>query len=157
MDLEATRKALVAVDLGAQSCRVSLLRWKQGEPEIKVIHRFPNAPLTMADGLRWDVEAIFGGIKTGLKLCAAEASEGIASIGVDGWGVDYVRLNEKGEAAANPFCYRDARTERAEKMSTPSCPPRVFIHLQGFRFSASTRSINCTQTKLLVQIQPCRG
>src|SRR4029077_10218608 len=105
MDLEATRKALVAVDLGAQSCRVSLLRWKQGEPEIKVIHRFSNGPLATAGEVPWVGEGIFRGSETGLRLCAAEASEGIASIGMDGWGVDYVRLNKKGEAAANPFCY----------------------------------------------------
>jgi rhamnulokinase len=133
MDLEATLKALVAVDLGAQSCRVSLLRWKQGEPEIKVIHRFPNAPLATAGDLRWDVEAILRGIKTGLRLCAAEAYEGIASIGVDGWGVDYVRLNEKGEAVANPFCYRDARTERAEKDVHSILPPARLYSLTGIQ------------------------
>jgi rhamnulokinase len=133
MNLEATRKALVAVDLGAQSCRVSLLRWKQGEPEIMVIHRFSNAPLVTTGGLRWDVEAIFSGIKMGLRLCAAEASEGIASVGVDGWGVDYVRLNEKGEAAANPFCYRDARTESAEKEVHAILTPARLYSLTGIQ------------------------
>jgi rhamnulokinase len=133
MNLEATRKALVAIDLGAQSCRISLLRWKQGGPEIKVIHRFPNAPLATAVGLRWDVEAIFRGIETGLRLCATEASEGIASIGVDGWGVDYVRLNEKGEAAANPFCYRDARTERAEQDVHSILSPARLYSLTGIQ------------------------
>ena len=35
------RPALVAVDLGAESCRVSLLHWRDGQPEIQLVHRFP--------------------------------------------------------------------------------------------------------------------
>ena len=34
---------LVAVDLGAESCRVSLLRWIDGQPEIRLVHRFANS------------------------------------------------------------------------------------------------------------------
>ena len=108
------RKAIVAIDLGAQSCRVSLLRWNQGEPQITVAHRFSNAPLSTGDGLRWDVEAIFNGIVTGLGVCAAHTPESIASIGIDGWAVDYVRLTDIGSPVAAPFCYRDPRTEQAE-------------------------------------------
>ena len=133
MEQEATRKALVAVDLGAQSCRVSLLRWNQGEPEIRVIHRFANSPLATAEGLRWDGEAIFQGIKTGLRLCAARAPEGIASVGVDGWGVDYARLDEKGEVIAKPFCYRDARTEQAEKEVHAIIPAARLYALTGIQ------------------------
>ena len=55
----ANRKALVAVDLGAQSCRVALLRWNCGEPEIEVIHRFANEPHPIGGELRWDIGAIF--------------------------------------------------------------------------------------------------
>ena len=36
------RPALVAVDLGADSCRVSLLRWIEGQPEIQL----PPPPLS---------------------------------------------------------------------------------------------------------------
>ena len=88
----ADRKALVAVDLGAQSCRVSLLRWNQDHPEINVVHRFRNSPLSTKAGLMWDIDAIFDGIGTGLRSAAALTPEGIAAIAVDGWAVDYVRL-----------------------------------------------------------------
>ena len=37
--------ALVAIDLGADSCRVSLLHWIEGRPEILLVHRFANAPI----------------------------------------------------------------------------------------------------------------
>src|SRR5256885_16290590 len=102
MDSALYRKALVAVDLGAQSCRVSLLRWNRNEPEIRVIHRFPNAPLAIAKGLCWDIHGISRGIKEGLRSCARQAPEGIASIAVDGWAVDYVRLLETGAPAGAP-------------------------------------------------------
>jgi rhamnulokinase len=115
MEPLAKRAAFVAVDLGAQSCRVSLLKWKQGRSQIQMIHRFPNAPVTTQEGLRWDIHRILEGIKDGLRLCAEAAPEGIVAVGVDGWAVDYVLLDENGGPLADPFCYRDDRTQEAEK------------------------------------------
>lgn len=129
----SNQKALVAVDLGAQSCRVSLLRWSQGEPCFRTVHRFPNAPAPMPDGLHWDLAAILAGIKTGLRLCAKEAPEGVASIGVDGWAVDYVRLGENGQPVALPFCYRDIRTEQAEKAVHALLTPSRLYALTGIQ------------------------
>src|ERR1700721_3007690 len=82
-------RALVAVDLGAESCRVSLLRW--------------------------DLGMIESGLEHGLRLCAEIAVEGVRSIAVDGWAVDYVRVDAEGRALADPFCYRDERTIKAER------------------------------------------
>ena len=104
------RRALVAIDLGAESCRVSLLRWIQQAPRIQLVHRFPNAAVEQAGSLRWDFEYIFAELEHGLRCCAAIATEGIRSIAVDGWAVDYIRLDPAGKAIANPFCYRDQRT-----------------------------------------------
>jgi rhamnulokinase len=105
---------MVAVDLGAGSCRVSLLRWVDDEPGVTVVHRFENAPVEDGESLRWNIDRITTGVEEGLRLCAELASEAIASIGVDGWGVDYVRLSETGRPLTPPFCYRDTRTEAAE-------------------------------------------
>jgi len=41
------------------------------------------------------------------------APEGIASIAVDGWAVDYVELDDFGQAVEDPFCYRDDRNAAA--------------------------------------------
>ena len=133
MELEANRKASVAVDLGAQSCRVSLLRWNRGEPKIEVIHRFPNAPLSTGDGLRWDVDSILDGVMTGLRSCAPHVPEGIASVGVDGWAVDYVCLDSAGNPVALPFCYRDPRTEQAENEVHSLLPPALLYSLTGIQ------------------------
>lgn len=107
-------RALVAVDLGAESCRVSLLRWLGTGPQYTAVHRFANDAADTGDGLRWDIDAIEAGVLHGLRQCARLAPEGIRSIAVDGWAVDYVRLDEDGTALAQPFCYRDLRTIEAE-------------------------------------------
>jgi rhamnulokinase len=127
------QKAIVAVDLGAQSCRVSLLRWNRQAPEIEVIYRFSNAPLSTNDGLRWNLEAILKGVMTGLRSCATLAPEGIASVGVDGWAVDYVRLDGNGNPVALPFCYRDQRTEPAEIAVHSVLSPARLYSLTGIQ------------------------
>lgn len=133
MDSAAKRKALVAIDLGAQSCRVSLLRWDGNEPEIEFIHRFSNGPVSTDEGLRWNMDAILGGVVAGLRACAARAPEGIASLAVDGWAVDYVRLGRRGEAIALPFCYRDTRTEKAESEVHAVLPSSRLYSLTGIQ------------------------
>lgn len=112
--LPADSRALVAIDLGAESCRVSLLRWVGGEPRMELVHRFPNQAVESVDGLHWDLEAILRGLDEGLVKSAAIATEGIRSIAVDGWAVDYVRLGTDGLPVSAPFCYRDERTVVAE-------------------------------------------
>jgi rhamnulokinase len=110
------RKAvLVAVDLGAESCRVSLLRWVGDRPEISLVHRFANSASDNGNGLRWDLAAICAGVEDGLRACAQLAPQGIDAIGVDGWAVDYVRLGPGGQPVADPFCYRDERTVKAQR------------------------------------------
>ncbi|HMI50568.1 MAG TPA: rhamnulokinase family protein [Candidatus Saccharimonadales bacterium] len=133
MEFAPNRKALVAIDLGAQSCRVSLLRWNQGHPAIEVVHRYRNAPLSVDGDLRWSLDAIFAGIMTGLNSCAVRAPEGIASVAIDGWAVDYVRLDSKGDPLALPFCYRDERTEKSEVAVHAIMPAAGLYALTGIQ------------------------
>jgi rhamnulokinase len=102
--------ARVAIDLGAESCRVSLLRWVNGNPAIEVIHRIPNGPVHEGDSLHWPLDSILAGLEAGLAKAALAAPEGIASVAVDCWGADYVRLTPDGRRLYEPFCYRDERT-----------------------------------------------
>jgi rhamnulokinase len=129
-----TKKAVVAVDLGGESCRVSLLRWAKGNPRLQTIHRFPNGPIADGRHLRWDIGRIYEGVEKGIRLCAEAASEGIAAIGVDGWGVDYVRMKPGGEVLNNPFCYRDERTVEAENQVHKIIPREKLYKLTGIQF-----------------------
>ena len=123
-------RALIAIDLGAESCRVSLLRWMDGVPQMDLVHRHPNAPVSAHGELRWDLKQITQQLDIGLQKAAEIASEGVRSIAVDGWAVDYVRLNAQGEAIADPFCYRDERTIRAQ--------PELFQRISVERIRAIT-------------------
>src|ERR1700722_15932906 len=115
--------ARIAIDLGAESCRVSLLRWIDGQPKIEVVHRIPNGPVHRGDTMRWPLDSILAGLEEGLRKAAVAAPEGIASIAADSWGVDYVRLAPEGKPIAEPFCYRDERTvatkETADRLVGP--------------------------------------
>ena len=117
------KQALVAIDLGAESCRVSLLRWPDGSPEITLVHRFANSPVTAGGSLFWDLQAVEAGVQTGLRRAAELAPAGIRSIAADGWAVDYVRLDGARRPLDNPFCYRDLRTEAAEEWLHVRIPP----------------------------------
>jgi len=127
---------LIAVDLGAENCRVSLLRWIEGQPEIHLVHRFSNSVRSEGSSLRWDIASIFRGVEEGIRACAQHAPEGIVAIGVDGWAVDYVRLGAKGEPVSNPFCYRDERTVRAQKQVHSKISPKRLYELTGVQILA---------------------
>ena len=126
-------RASIAVDLGAESCRVSLLRWVGGKAAITLVHRFANAPRKVEGGLRWDLAMIEAGLDEGLRQCAAIATEGVRSIAVDGWAVDYVRVDAEGRALGDPFCYRDERSIKAERVVHRKIRPERLRELTGIQ------------------------
>ena len=106
----------VAVDLGAGSCRVTLAQWDGSQAEVRLVHRYPNGPVERDGRLWWQLDQLCQGADEGLRKAAEllpEAQRTIDSVGVDGWAVDYVRLDETGKPLADPLCYRDQRTETA--------------------------------------------
>jgi rhamnulokinase len=100
--------AYAAIDLGATSGRVVVGHLHEGRVELEEVHRFANRPVTLPDGLRWDLLHLFAESLQGLR--AARATGPLAGIGVDSWGVDYALLDEQGRVLGLPFHYRDART-----------------------------------------------
>jgi rhamnulokinase len=104
-----TGRLVAAVDLGASSGRVMVGRVTPNELELTEVHRFPNEPVQLPDGLHWDILGLYREILGGIRQ-AARAAEGLVSVGVDSWGVDYGLLDEAGALLGNPFHYRDSRT-----------------------------------------------
>ena len=123
--------ARIAIDLGAESCRVSLLRWREGQPTIELIHRIDNGPVHRGQGLHWPLDAILSGLEEGLRKAAQTAPEGVASIAVDGWAVDYVRLGADGKPLGEPFCYRDERTLQTKDAADALASPAELFRLTG--------------------------
>ncbi|MFL5749544.1 MAG: rhamnulokinase family protein [Chloroflexota bacterium] len=104
--------AVVAVDLGASSGRVVVGRVGPGELRLEEVHRFPNEPVALPDGLHWDVLRLYREILDGLRVAARrDPGDPPASIGVDSWGVDFGLLDRDGALVGNPLHYRDPRHE----------------------------------------------
>ena len=106
---------VLAVDLGASSARVALIEFGGAEfggteGRIEVVHRYVHAPLRDSEGaLRWDWRRLVAEVEKGLELGLRRG--GVASIGVDTWGVDYGLVDQRGELLSLPYSYRDTRTD----------------------------------------------
>src|SRR5205823_14417698 len=84
METSGKRAALVAVDLGAQSCRVSLLRWKQGQPQIHVVHRFSNAPIATQAGFPGMSAGFFNEVRMGCVCGRGQRPEELGRLAWEG-------------------------------------------------------------------------
>lgn len=103
-------RAVAAVDLGATSGRVMIGRIGEGRLDLELVSRFPNGPVERVDGLHWDFARLCENVVAGLAE-AVRREPRIESIGIDSWAVDYGLLHD-GDLLAEPFHYRDSRTER---------------------------------------------
>jgi rhamnulokinase len=99
-----------AIDLGASSGRVVIGRLAGGRVALDECHRFPNRPVRLPDGLRWNLLQLFG------EAVGALRGRRLDGVGVDTWGVDYALLDERRRVLGLPFHYRDARTEGARRI-----------------------------------------
>jgi rhamnulokinase len=97
--------AYAAIDLGATSGRVVTGRLDGNRMSLEEVHRFPNQPVRLPDGLRWNLLHLFTEALQGLRRAGP-----LAGVGVDTWGVDYALLDARGRMLGLPFHYRDERT-----------------------------------------------
>jgi rhamnulokinase len=104
-----TGRLVAAVDLGASSGRVMVGRVSPNELELSEVYRFPNEPVRLPNGLHWDILGLYREVLEGIRQ-VARAADGLVSIGIDSWGVDFGLLDEAGELLGDPFHYRDERT-----------------------------------------------
>jgi sugar (pentulose or hexulose) kinase len=101
------------------------------------VHRFPNAVVQSDGGLRWDFDALFAEVLTGLAAAgkaAAERGETITSIGIDTWAVDYGLVNKAGELTAQPYSYRDERSRAAVAQVHAKLDPARLYATTGLQF-----------------------
>lgn len=127
----AFTSAFAAVDLGATSGRVIVGRVGPDNLDLTEVHRFPNTPVRLPDGLRWDVLALFQGVLDGLREAARRG--GVASIGVDTWAVDYGLLDTDGALLGHPYHYRDDRTDAAAASVWARVGPEELYGITGLQ------------------------
>ena len=105
------KKHYISVDLGAESVRVMLGSIDGDQLELQEIYRISNDPIEEGGALKWDFQAIFAGVKEGIRRAVGQVRGQVAGIGIDSWGVDFGLLDEEGRLMDNPYHYRDRRTE----------------------------------------------
>jgi rhamnulokinase len=79
---------VAAVDLGATSGRVMLGHLGPDQLSVEAVHRFPNDPVRIPDGLHWNILELYRNVLIGLRR-AVQAQPGLAGIGICSWAVDY--------------------------------------------------------------------
>ena len=104
------QKKMLAIDLGASSGRGIVGAFDGQKFSLKENHRFSNDPVILGGRMYWDILRIFHEIKQSIAKTVLDG-DAIRSIGIDTWGVDYALLDASGRMLANPYHYRDARTE----------------------------------------------
>ena len=102
---------VLAFDFGASSGRAMLFTLEVGRLDISEMHRFSNDPVMVGGDFMWDVLRLFHEIKKGINKTMIAGHTDISAIGIDTWGVDYALFDKNGRMTANPFHYRDARTD----------------------------------------------
>lgn len=103
---DASRTAHVAaVDLGASSGRVMLGEVGPTTLTLESTARFPNEPVSLPDGLHWNLTELYLRSMEGVRAARAKVDT-LASVAIDSWAVDYGLLTE-GRLVGLPYHYRD--------------------------------------------------
>lgn len=121
-----TARTVAAVDLGAESGRVTAVSLSGGKLSVDIANRFANTPRPHDGLLRWNITDLWANIEAGLGVLAA-GSRPISSVGVDTWGVDYGLLSASGRLLDDPVSYRDERNSRSLEQALAAVgPARIY-------------------------------
>jgi rhamnulokinase len=127
-------KRFLAFDLGAESGRAMLGTLDRGRLELEELHRFPNQPVRLPDGLYWDTFRLFHEMREGLRIAGRGRGLALDGIGVDTWGVDYGLVDGRGELVVNPRHYRDARNAGMFEKTFAVMPRAEIFRHTGLQF-----------------------
>lgn len=118
------KHCVISVDLGASGTKVFLLELENEQIHIKELDRFESFAYSQGSLSYWDVDRLFHRIMTTVEK--ASKTYHITSIGFDGWGVDFVPLDENDQKLSDPIQYF-AMFKASEKIKTEMGKNRDFI------------------------------
>jgi rhamnulokinase/L-fuculokinase len=124
---------MLAIDLGASSGRGIVGGFDGNKLSIRENHRFPNEPVNICGNFCWDIMRIFHEIKTSISNCILSDDKNIKSIGIDTWGVDYSFIDKNGALMANPYHYRDSRTDEIQPYAFSKVPFEEIYGVTGIQ------------------------
>ncbi|WP_319560548.1 rhamnulokinase family protein [Marispirochaeta sp.] len=111
--------AILAFDFGASSGRCIAGRLEGDSLEVEIVHRFANRPVKLNGRFHWDILGLYREILEGLIIYRRDFGGKILSLAIDTWGVDYGLIGKDGRLLANPYHYRDTRTD--------AVPEKLFV------------------------------
>jgi rhamnulokinase len=129
-----TKKAYLAVDMGASSGRHVVGRFDGQQLELEEIYRFENGPVEIAGSLCWDFLNQWSNIRQGLRAAGSRFGDEIVSVGVDTWGVDFGLLGRGDVLLGNPYHYRDSRTNGMMERAFSMVPRQEIFRHTGLQF-----------------------
>jgi rhamnulokinase len=103
-----------------------------GQLSVEAVHRFPNDPVRIPDGLHWNVLELYRNILVGLRKAVGAQPE-LAGVGIDSWAVDY-GLVSGDRLINNPFHYRDERTARGADLVHKITDHATLYSTNGLQF-----------------------
>lgn len=141
----------MAVDLGAASGRLIAGEIRDERLELRIAGRFPTPLLEdAASGYQcWDIDGILREITTNINRCAETGP--IASVGIDGWGVDYVLLDRNLDQVGKAVSYRDKRTASIMERVWARVPAAEIYRRTGIQFQPFNTLYQLAAT---VELQP---
>ena len=125
-------KRVLAFDFGASSGRAIVGVFDGEKIELREVHRFSNAPVTINGTVYWDVQRLFFEIKQG--ILKAKEDGGFDSIGIDTWGVDFGLLRKDGTLIENPVHYRDKRNDGMAEFAKKYMSHEEMYDITGIQF-----------------------
>lgn len=128
------RLSCAAIDLGASSGRVAVVDWDGEQLGLREAWRFETPRRQDAEtGYEcWDLDAIERELRAGLG--AAAGMSRLESMGVDGWGVDYVLLDRDQQRVGPAVSYRDPRTQGVMEQVLARLPREEIYRRTGIQF-----------------------
>ncbi|MBD8608854.1 rhamnulokinase [Aeromicrobium sp. CFBP 8757] len=125
--------SVAAIDLGASSGRVMVGDVGPGRLDLRAVARFANEPVLLQDGLHWDPLELYRHALDGLWTAVSQSPDGLGSVAVDSWAVDYALL--RGDRMLGvPFHYRDGRTARGVERIHARVSPAELYARNGLQF-----------------------
>jgi rhamnulokinase len=99
---------------------------------VEAVHRFPNDPVRIPDGLHWNILELYRNVLIGVRKALA-AQPDLAGIGICSWAVDY-GLVSGDRLINNPFHYRDERTARGVELVHKIADHATLYATNGLQF-----------------------
>ncbi len=124
----------LAIDLGAESGRAVLGRYDGQRLTLEEVHRFPNEPVRLPDGLHWDILRLYRETMEGLGRGVRHANGTLDGVGIDSWAVDFGLLDRSGALLSIPYHYRDSRTDGMLERAFSLVPQAEIYETTGIQF-----------------------